>query len=1188
MKRKVTPTELALFSRSPEIGAWLEQLNKVDSKRAPKPKPDLLDKLLFESGHKHEEILIRDLKANDKKVKRLSGKMTSEAFEETLDIVHDGKYDFIHQASLQNNELRGSADLLERIDKPSKLGNWSYIPIECKLSSHSKPIYLVQACAYCELLEPILGHRPENFKLYLGGKKFEREPDGYRLDDFWMWYKRLRYRYQQFIEDFDERQQPEFSPGDHGHWSSFVEEELEKKRDLILIAGMRQSQRNKLIASGISTIDELAKASKSQIKNQIDEKMFVQLKEQAAIQIRPAQSNGRPAFKIRGEDEQEKGLSMLPKSDEGDIWFDMEGFPNPITGNKLEYLFGACYLFKKDQKLERRFIAWWAHDPDQEKIAFDEFIKWVQNRRIDYPNLHVYHYASYEKVALGRLATTHGIHKTTWDQWLREELFIDLFPIVRNSLLLGAPSYSIKQVEKLYLDDLRHEEISTAADSIIEYAEWQKSNEPKRTGRSISESKKLQDLQDYNQKDCESTQELHKFLIKCIGNSTFKILHRPNKFGKSIEEDSQNIFEKELEVLAKIMQKEIPNPLKNPLIKSPYGVSYKNQQLLSDLIDFHEREAKIEWWEFFDRKDGKTSSERYEDTEVIANAEKIGEKLVKRSQGHIYTFSPDQPLKLSTKPGIKMHFVLAELLKKGEKYIPKNVIEKLDKNNYKKSMDLEGEFDSNNPTKIILKVSANKKKALEDIGISKLPKYCDLIPLPKQIYKRMLPDLVRQAKSWIDKKKLPKAIVHLLEKEAIPELIQINKKIRANPAETSSLMAEFLSSTDGIALSLQGPPGTGKTTVTGELIARLIEKNKRIIVSSQTHEAINNLLKSVQRKAESLSMNPFIVKLSSGTSEKSDKRSLRRTKVHNLRENGLNNEPDVLGATVFNLVKESFGEKPYDLLVIDEAGQVPLSNLLFMSHCARNILLVGDQNQLSQPNRAKHKGDSGLSCLDYVMGEEKVVSSNRGVFLSTSWRMPPVLTSVVSNLFYQGELQSCISKSENKILWEGLEQGLSFEEVEHYSNTSESKEEIDKIEELVNKLTGCSYQIVQKNDDGGFSVFKGIIGPDEILITAPYNLQVNKLESRLSGKARIGTVDRFQGQEAPISIHSLTASDAENAPRGIGFILDPDRLNVAISRAKCLSIVVGSPKLSEGLTSNIDDVMRLNRLCKIMEKNDLF
>ncbi len=1176
MKRQIiTPTQLALFNRSPVIGSWLEELNKVDEQRAPKPKTDLLDQFLFEFGHKHEEMLIKDIQANGKKVKRLNGKMTAEAFKETLDAMHEGKYDFIHQASLQNNELRGSADLLERIDKPSRLGDWSYIPIECKLSSHSKPIYLVQACAYCELLEPILGHRPENFKLYLGGKKFEREPDGYRLDDFWMWYRSLRSRYQKFIDNFDESQQPEFSPGDHAHWSSFVEEELEKKRDLILVAGMRQSQRKKLIAAGISNIDELAKSSSTNAIDKLDEKIFFRLREQAAVQIQPLQLNGRPAFEIRDKDEQEKGLAMLPKDDLGDVWFDMEGYPNPLTGVKLEYLFGACYL---DKQGDRQFKSWWAHDDIGEKKAFDEFIKWIKNRRIDYPDLHVYHYASYEKTALGRLTTVHGIHKNRWDQWLREELFIDLFPIVRNGLLLGAPSYSIKKVEKLYLKDFRDEEICTAADSVVQYAEWQKLREEKKTSTLISENKILKDLEDYNKKDCESTEELHKFLIKQHG--LLNLAFRPNKWGESMDEESKTNFESELEVAAKTLKKRIPYPLKDPLAIGSYGLSYKHQKLLSELIDFHEREGKVEWWEFFDRKDAKTFSEKYDDTEIIANAEKIDERPIKRSQGYIYKFPQDQPLKLSTKPGIKMHFVMAELLKKGNKFIPINVKE----NKGKKSLDFVGEFDENNPQNIIIKVSNKKKNTLKDLGISSLPKYCDLIPLPKQIYKRMLPDLVRQAQGWIyERKKLPDAMVHLLEKRSIPELIDINKQIRMNPEETASSLTEFLSSAQGITLSLQGPPGTGKTTVTGELIARLVDKGKRVAVSSQTHEAINNLLKRVQKKAESISTNPFVVKLSSGTSEKSDQRSLSGTKVQALRENTLNYEPNVLGATVFSLVKERFGEKPYDLLVLDEAGQVSLSNLLYMSHCARNILLVGDQNQLSQPNRAKHSDDSGLSCLEYVMGEEKVVPSDQGVFLATSWRMPPSLTSVVSDLFYQGELKACIPKSKNKIFWEGLEQGLSFEEVEHYSNASESIEEVDKIEEIVNQLMGCSYQIVQK-DNEGLTVFKGIIGPGEILITAPYNLQVNKLESRLSGKAKIGTVDSFQGQEAPISIHSLTASDADNAPKGIGFVLDPDRLNVAISRAQCLSIVVGSPDLATGLTSTVDGVIQLNRLCRIMSQ----
>ncbi len=740
------------------MGAWWEELNKIDPERAPKPKADSLDELLFESGHKHEAELIKDLEANGKNVKKLSGKMSVDAFEETIEAMSEG-FDFIHQASLQNEELRGSADLLERIEKPSKLGPWSYIPIECKLSSHSKPIYLVQACAYCELLDPILGSRPNNFKLYLGGKKFEKGIDGYRVDDFWMWYRRLRERYRKFLEDFDPNNQPEHSPGDHGHWTTFIEEELGKRRDLILVAGMRQSQRKKLIAAGISTIDQLASAPADQQIKRLEEKTFVRLKEQAAIQVAPAQSDGRPAFNVRALDEQTKGLAVLPQPDQGDIWFDMEGYPNPLTGEKLEYLFGACYL---DEQGHRQFKAWWAHDSVQEKQAFNDFIVWVDNRRLTYSDLHVYHYASYEKTAIGRLAATHGIHKPLWDQWLREELFVDLYPVVRNGLLLGAPSYSIKKVERLYLEDLRNEEISTAADSVVQYAEWQKSNEPKWIGSSISLSKRLQDLEDYNKKDCESTEELHKFLIE--QHVRLKLAFRPNRWGHLTEEEAQTNFERDLEIAAKTMIQEIPDPLIDDSVKGDYGISFKLQKLVADLIDFHEREGKVEWWEFFNRLNSMTSAERFDDTEVIAQAEKIEERPIRRSRGHVYRFSTEQPLKLSIRQGAQIDFVLAPFMRKENRFIPLEVL----KQNDGRSVYISAEFDENDPTIIILKVSDQKRQFLDDLGIHNLPEFIDLIPKPRGIYRYMLLDLVRQAQGWIDKTRpLPRAMIHLLESMSV-------------------------------------------------------------------------------------------------------------------------------------------------------------------------------------------------------------------------------------------------------------------------------------------------------------------------------------------------------------------------------------------------------------------------------------
>jgi uncharacterized protein len=287
----------------------------------------------------------------------------------------------------------------------------------------------------------------------------------------------------------------------------------------------------------------------------------------------------------------------------------------------------------------------------------------------------------------------------------------------------------------------------------------------------------------------------------------------------------------------------------------------------------------------------------------------------------------------------------------------------------------------------------------------------------------------------------------------------------------------------------------------------------------------------------------------------------------------------VVGGTAFVFAKHD--ADPFDLLVIDEAGQVSLANLLAMARCARNILVVGDQQQLSQPTRAAHPEDSGLSCLDYMMANHAVVPPDRGVFLATSWRMPPVLTAVVSELFYEGQLQPASKNSDNQVDWDGQEQGLVFEPVSHSDNSTVSEEEVEHIAALVERLHGRPYQRVRL-DQGELKTVKGVLTGKDILITAPYNMQVNRLQKRLGDKARVGTVDKFQGQEAPVAILSLTASDGDSAPRGIDFLLDPNRLNVAISRAQCLSIVVGSPQLAAGISNSIGNVQRLNRLCALM------
>ncbi|MCP9883335.1 TM0106 family RecB-like putative nuclease [Cyanobium sp. Alchichica 3B3-8F6] len=1162
--RLITPSQLALFSRSPVIGAWWEEVHATTPDRAPRPATKALEQLLFDAGLEHEKILIAELRRDGKTIAELRGKQEQEDYDATLEAMRSG-VDYIWQASLRNNEMRGSADLLERIERPSSLGAWSYIPIECKLSSHSKPIYLVQACAYCELLEPILGQRPEDFKLYLGKRRFEP----YASDQFWSWYEQLRQRYRDFRAAFDPNQQPEHAPGDHGLWEPFIQERLEAKRDLTLVAGMRQSQRRKLLASSITTIDALAAWPDDKPVSGLDPAMLARLRDQARIQIATeSRTDDRPAHRVRPLEQQSRGLAMLPAPDAGDIWFDMEGFPNPVSGEKLEYLFGACY---RDEQGELKFADWWAHSPDEEKQAFDDFVQWVQQRRERHPNLHVYHYASYEKTALGNLASLHQIHQAEIDQWLRDELLVDLYTIVRNGLLVGAPSYSIKKVERLY-GGPRDEEVENAADSVVQYAQWLKTGDPQI----------LKDLYKYNEKDCQVTEGLHRFLLDLPEKQP--IPPRANKWGTAAtdaaEEKATTAYQKDLELAGRELLQELPATLDNEEAQGPRGLSWRLQRLIGQLIDFQEREGKVEWWEFFHRLQ-MTPEEREDDSEVIAGARlESVEAITNQSNGYRYRFDAEQPLKLSAKASFNPQFAVVPLQRDGERLLPLPHLIKEEK----KALGLEGVLDDDRPDEVMLRLSHKLLAELKEGGLhgGDLPRQADLVPLPKQIYKRMLGHLVRLAQGWVfERKPLPEPLLHLLERRPIPELPALNQRIRQAPGTAAQELAAYLADADGMGLSLQGPPGTGKTTVTGELIATLVQGGNRVVVSSTTNEAINNVLRKVQECLDQNGSSALVVKASSTSSHKADMASLGGSKAQALKEADLPPKPEVLGATVYTLVKDTYDGAPFDLLVIDEAGQVTLSNLLYLSRVARNILLVGDQQQLSQPNRAKHPGESGLSCLDYVMAHHAVVPQDRGVFLATSWRMPPALTQVVSELFYDGELQASNANSANTVQWAGQAQGLLYEAVPHSGNSTVSDEEVEHIAALVEQLHGKPYWRARLVN-GQLKTVEGVLTGKDILITAPYNMQVNRLQKRLGNKARIGTVDKFQGQEAPVAIHSLTASDGESAPRGLDFLLEPNRMNVAISRAQCLSIVVGSPELATGISTSIANVQRLNRLCRLM------
>src|SRR6266404_3314038 len=270
-------------------------------------------------------------------------------------------------------------------------------------------------------------------------------------------------------------------------------------------------------------------------------------------------------------------------------------------------------------------------------------------------------------------------------------------------------------------------------------------------------------------------------------------------------------------------------------------------------------------------------------------------------------------------------------------------------------------------------------------------------------------------------------------------------------------------------------------------------------------------------------------------------------------------------------------DQSVDTLFIDEAGQVSLANVVAMGVSARNIVLVGDQMQLGQPIQGVHPGDSGQSALEFVLGDMATVPPDRGIFLPVTRRMHPDVCRFISEAVYDGRLHAEAGNATQGIaLSAGADtalrkSGISFVPVVHEDCSQKSEAEAARIEELYTNLVSLRWT----NRDGVTEA----IGVEDILVVSPYNMQVNLLKSALPAGARVGTVDKFQGQEAAVVLVSMTTSTAEDVSRGLEFLYSRNRLNVAISRARCLAVVVASPRLLEAPCNSIEQMRLVNTLC---------
>jgi predicted RecB family nuclease len=376
---------------------------------------------------------------------------------------------------------------------------------------------------------------------------------------------------------------------------------------------------------------------------------------------------------------------------------------------------------------------------------------------------------------------------------------------------------------------------------------------------------------------------------------------------------------------------------------------------------------------------------------------------------------------------------------------------------------------------------------------------------------------------------------------------------------------------DDSCLPIQGPPGTGKTFLAARAIVELARKGKRIAVTCNAHKAIDNLLLAVAAQMRTTGTRFVIAK-----KDKSEDDDLEEAMIVTALDNDdpILHSAAVVGGTAWLFAREEFNQQ-FDYLFVDEAGQVSIANLVASAAAARNVVLVGDQMQLSQPIQGVHPGESGISCLDYVLQGQRTISPDRGVFLPVSRRMHPVLCSVISDLVYEGRLSSDDGAARHRIEGAGSLPpfGIVFEELVHSGNSQSSMEEATRVVQIFNTLLGARFT----NREGKTRK----LDLSDILVVSPYNAQVNLIADMLPDGARVGTVDRFQGQEAPACLISMATSSGEELPRDIEFLFSLNRLNVALSRAQALAVLVASPRLLDVSCSTLEELRLVNALCAV-------
>ena len=1065
---------------------------------------------------------------------------------ETLELMGAG-VDVVYQGCLFDGRLLGLPDFLIKVDRPSNLGAWSYEVVDAKLSREAKVGAVLQICAYSELLADAQGVTPEQMHLALGGLhangvggpggEADTVPlESFRVADYAAYHRSVKRR---FAEAVDTRPDTYPEPCERCticDWSSLCDRQWRADDHLSLVAGISRKQRAALEAhaDSVTTLEGLAglPLPPDLRLDGVSDGAYTKIREQARIQLE-GRTEGRPKHELLLPVQERMGLVALPDPSPGDLFFDIESDPHAF-GEGLEYLFGWV-------DVEGEFTALWALDPEVERRQFEAFIDFVIARLERWPDLHVYHYAAYEQTALKRLASRYGTREEELDRLLRGEVLVDLYRVVRQGLRASVESYSIKKLEPLYGFE-RGVELRAASSALANFEAWLQLEGPT---TNASADALLSDIEGYNRDDCLSTLRLRDWLEERRAEMEVVLRERGEFDGdlarpeppdaepsEAVEEENERV-----RALSEALTAGVPDDAAERTDEQ------QARWILAHVLSWHRREKKSMWWEYF-RLRGLDDDELLHDSKALGGLAYEGEVgVVKQSIVHRYRFPPQDCA-----------------LRRGD--APRDP-------RTEKSAGTIVEIDAQAGVVDLRRGASNEA-----------PHPTSLIPfeeVPDRILKESLQRLADEVVAdGLDS----------VRNRAAADLL-LRRRPRAGQAEGAALRREsessleaarrIATSLDATVLPIQGPPGSGKTYIGARMIVEAIRAGRRVGVTATSHKVIVNLLDEVCRAAREEDVVFRGIQKASERSASKDAAIERTDKNEQVEQLLAQGDVDLAAGTVWLWAREKMAAT-VDLLVVDEAGQISLANVLAASGAAESVVLLGDPRQLEQPTQGVHPPGTGVAALEHLVGAD-TLAADRGLFLEETWRLHPDLCAFTSELYYEGKLHSRPELARQSIdapdPFRGA--GLRFHPVEHRANANESAEEVRAVAELIDRLLASEPMWIDAQGT------RKPIRPKDVLVVAPYNAQVSALKAALPEGVPVGTVDKFQGQQAPIVIYSTATSSVEDAPRGMEFLFSPNRTNVATSRAKCVVVLVGSPSLLGPDCRSVRQMRLANGVCRLGE-----